>query len=226
MWHELVFITMKNNQNISFLLAKLLFVLFNTNCLFAQTTIHKIWTGAEFRFNINDHFDIDYYQEVRADLNEKKHRYLYNDFAIGFTPNDAFRFSAAYRHRLKNATYRDEVHFNGSYSIDLRPIGFDIRLRLHRKYDDDDTRRDFLRTRLSISYRYDKNLRFAAQAETFNRIDENKKESLEKGRYGASVEYRFSRAVRMEVKYLFEDDMTLKKPKDAHIYSIGFDFRI
>lgn len=227
MLHVLAFIIMKNKHFVVKVLAMLIVIAITPKNIYSeQVKIQKLWTGADFRFGLHEHFDLDYSQEVRLDLNEKRHRYMYNDFALRFKPSDALKFSAAYRHRQKNSTFRNEMHFNAMYGIDLRPIEIDIRLRLHRKYEDDDTQRDFLRGKLSSVYRFKRDLRFGVQAELFNRIDAQKDESLEKARYGASIEYRFSRQVRMELKYLYEDDLTKRKPKDAHIYGIYFDFRI
>lgn len=226
MLQELMYIIMMKNRII---LAVLMISMLSCPSLFAKKpkgTGNEIWTGTDFKLPLYSKLDLEYAQEFRFETDGKRNRCMYSDLGLRYEVFNKFKIGAAYRARIKNEVNRNELYAHVMYEIDLKPFEIDLRLRLHKKIEDDDTEIDYLRCKAAVSYKISKLLSCGAQAELFNRLGVTDYDRLEKGRYGLSADIRLSKNIDLGINWLYEDEMTGEKQRDTKIYGFYLSFNL
>lgn len=213
---------MKNNMK------KYIFIciwLISSSTVFAQLS-EEIWSSAEIEHEISKDLEFSFGQEYRFETKFKRNRTVYNDFGLNYQFDNGITVGSGYRIRSKKDDLRHELMINLGYEYEIYNFEIDYRFKYHLKYETDDSKKHYLRNKISLAYNFSKKFQVALSAESYYNGFSDNGNKFDKSRLESEISYDITKKIKISGFYIFENEFRVPEAKDADIYGINIKFSI
>lgn len=201
----------------------------------SQTKTFDNWMSESVSYDITKSLVVS--SEFGIRLSEFSTDLSYHDLTLKYKANKYFRTAFTWRYGGTGNTF-DVEHIDNRFQIDLegrynmKPIMFVLRTRFQSKYRDMYSSRfglhaqSYMRNRLAVRYREFKKFEPELGFETYNTLDNEKGNFMDKVRFYAGVDFDLGKAHSIGITYIMQPELQVNNPNTSHIISVGYGLSI
>jgi hypothetical protein len=220
-----------------YLPAFLLFLLLGNNLISeAQNPDVRLRLYGKLQKEISQKIDVDLEYEHRFDKYITSFEKAFMEPSLSYSFNKNIRMGASYRlalnqnnSRQRKLQSRSSAYFQ--YRFELDDFRFRLRTTMQYGFDDLSVANDFINNKLvsrnSIQIDYDwfgTKLRPYAKYEFFTHLNHPQGIIINQQRMSLGSSYKISKALSVDAFYMFENEMNIVAPVNAHILGAGIEY--
>lgn len=220
-----------------YLLTFLLFLLLgNRFVVKAQNPDVRLRLYGKLQKEITQKFDIDFEYEHRFDKYITSFEKAFLEPSLSYSLNKNLRLGASYRialsqnnSRQRKLQSRSSAYFQ--YRFELDDFRFRFRTTIQYGFDDLSVASDFMNNKLvsrnSVQIDYDwfgTKLRPYTKYEFFTHLNHPQGTIINQQRISLGTSYKISKVFSLDAFYMFENEMNIVAPINAHIFGAGIDY--
>jgi hypothetical protein len=191
----------------------------------AKSTGDEFWLESGYQYRLSKSFSIDYTLEQRFELNNDEEKTIYNEIKPSYKLFKGLTIDGGLRLRTK--VYNTSLEYLSSltYKYSIKKFDLSARLRYHKKIENDNTTKDYLRTKFSLAYEITKKIAVQAQTEFFYRCLYDYGDRFDKSRSGLDLDWAFAKNWELSGFWLYEHEFNTNKPNDTRIYGLSISLK-
>lgn len=171
--------------------------------------IYEAWTGFTIKGELNKKFTIALENQIRLSENYDGVRLNFIDLGLKYSIYKGLAFKAKYRYSFRNqARNTKRISFDLSYKLKIKPAKLALKYRVRYQntqvaYTDENV--DFLRNKLTLSYKLHKKWEGYAAYEIFHNMnDENEHQA---NRFILGVTYELKKQLKLKSFVQYDQDI-------------------
>lgn len=189
------------------------------------------WTKIMLKHSLNKKISFANKTELRTTNNALLINQLYTQFSAGVKINKHFSTSMAWRIKMLNETYgltyENRFHNDITYKNKISDFKIFLRLRSQLSLNPYVSNEFHERARFKASYKINKKMSFYLYDELYYKMmDQNSFSFYNKNRFGTGMEFKISKSIEMDVKYIRIIDKNVENPEIMNIMGVVFSLEI
>jgi hypothetical protein len=188
------------------------------------------WAKISFDYKLNKKISFNSKSELRTEDNSRTRKQLYTQFSSKYKFNKKLSINLAYRLKSLNKEYGEEIqnrfHSDVNYRIKIEDFSILLRSRTQYNITYNSENEWYERTRLKVKYEFNKKLSCFLYNEFYFLLNNSNNSSFNKNRLSSGVEYKISKSLAVQLKYLRIKDVNVDNPKTMNIVGASFAHRL
>lgn len=209
---------------------KLILICFLIPTLFYSQEDFGTWMKISFDYKLNKKISFNSKSELRTEDNSRTRSQLYTQFSSKYKFNKKISINLAYRIKSLKKEYGEEIqsrfHSDINYRIKLDALSIFFRSRTQYNITYNSENEWYERTRLKLKYDLNKQLNCFVYNEFYFLLNNSENNSFNKNRLSTGIEYKISKYLSIQLKYLRIKDVNVVKPKTMNIIGASFAHRL
>ncbi len=184
----------------------------------------EFWFSAGYEYKFSKDFSINYTNEQRFELNNDEEKSIYNEVKPSYEILKDLTIDAGFRLRTKVENTNPEYISSLTYKYTILDFDLSGRLRYHKKIENDNATKDYLRVKFILKHEIIKDLNIKVQTEYFYRFLYDNGDRFDKNRSGLELDWEFVKNWDLSAFWLYENEFNTKKPTDTRVFGISLSF--
>ncbi|MES2587392.1 MAG: DUF2490 domain-containing protein [Bacteroidota bacterium] len=196
----------------------------------AQSKDFGLWTAISLEKNINTRFSLELTEALRLNENVTQIAQHYSQLAASYKIDKGFYVTLAYRNSQKfkydeTVSYRNRLQIGLSYKFALKNLGIEFQERFQSQIRDINRRDDwkipknYLRTRLTLTYDLNRKIEPFVSGELFYELSEE----FDNYRLRAGFSYEINKFQSIKSYYMLDQEIQVKDPNSNFV--LGFAYK-
>ena len=192
--------------------------------VFAQFTDFQTWSSITIEKSLSKKLDGSLEQQLRLDENSTQFRQTFTELGAKYRLWKKLDAGASYRFIVRPNSTGQRIYLDVEYNWKLKKWKINPRLRYQHDFITDNFQANFLRPKLTISYKIDKKWEPFVAGELFYLIFYYQGNFVPAYRLFAGTTYDFNKRNSLKVFYLLEQEVNVNNAAQNHIISVGYKY--
>ena len=209
---------------------KLLLICFLFPILFYSQEDFGTWVKISFDYKLNKKISFNSKSELRTQENSRTRNQLYTQLSSKYKFNKKISISLACRLKSLKKEYGEEFqnrfHSDIKYRIKLDAFSIFLRSRTQYNITYNSENEWYERTRLKLKYEFNKQMNCFFYNEFYFLLNDPANNGFNKNRLSVGVEYKISKSLSLQLKYLRIKGVNIENPQIMNIVGASFSHRL
>ena len=209
---------------------KLILICFLFPILFYSQEDFGTWVKISFDYKLNKKISFNSKSELRTQDNSRTRNQLYTQFSSKYKFNKKISITLACRVKSLKKEYGEEFqnrfHSDIKYRIKLDDFSVFLRSRTQYNITYNSENEWYERARLKLKYEFNKQMNCFFYNEFYFLLNNPENNGFNKNRLSVGVEYKISKSLSLQLKYLRIKDVNIENPQIMNIVGASFAHRL
>ncbi len=197
-------------------------ILFGSILLHGQSTDLESWEGVKINFDLPKRFEATVKEQFRLNDNSRYVKGILTELGMAYSLNKHFDFGITYRHTIKLfGANRNRITLIAKQKYKSKPFTFGNRIKFQKEYEKGKIPLNYIRDKISVSYKISKKLSTAFGNEWFYNLKYSGNK-FNQYRLLLTLSIKLNKRNHIEAGYIYEQQFNLANPALTHIGVINY----
>jgi len=196
--------------------------LLNSLILSGQSDDFETWNGIKINFDLPKRFEASIKEQIRFNDNSTSMKGILTEVGAAYSLNKYFDFGITFRHTVRiYGADRNRITLIAKQKYKSKPFTFGNRIKFQREYENGKIPVNYVRDKLSVSYKISKKLVTTFGNEWFYNIKYSGNK-FNQYRLLLSLAIKLNKRNHIEAGYIYEQQFNIANPALTHIGVINY----